>query len=200
MNEADPRGFLDETRTALVEAAFKLIGRDGFAATTAADIAEEAGFTERTFFRYFHTKEDVVFSPMESQFDDYLPYIGKHVSADGLTVDSLINAISEANDHDPSRRTVVLRSMGLAMENPELERGLAYHLQWVTDRIAETAADALGRDRPEVAVQVVVAVAVTIMATAVSHWLDSDRRTPIREVIADIRRTAEAGITGTGMV
>ncbi|MBW3672184.1 MAG: NTP transferase domain-containing protein [Acidobacteria bacterium] len=68
-----------------------------------------------------------------------------------------------------------------------------------TDRIAEASADALGRDRPDLSVQVVVAVAVAIMATAVSHWVDSDRRAPIRDMIADARRAAEDGLTGTGL-
>lgn len=197
MDGTHPRGFLEETRTALVEAAFELIGREGFAATTAAAIGEEAGFTERTFFRYFPAKEDVVFSPMEARFEDHVPHIRQRVAVGGLTVDSLIDAILDAYDHDPSRRAVVLRGMALAMENPELERRLAYHLQWASDRIARTVADILGQDRPDLSVRVTVAVAVAVMATAVSQWLESGRRTPIRDVIADARRAAEGGLSGT---
>lgn len=195
MSSKNPRGFLEETRRALVEAAFELIERDGFAETTAAAIAGKAGFTERTFFRYFPLKEDVVFSPIESQFDDYLPYVRAHVSAEGLTVDSVIGAIFEANAHSPSRGAVVVRGMVLAKNNPELERRLAFHLQWATDRIVEAVAEILGQDRPELSVRVTVAVAVAIMATATDHWMDSDRQTPIRDLVADARRAAGEGLS-----
>lgn len=194
MRRNDPRGFLEETRTALVEAGFELIERDGFAETTAAAIAGKAGFTERTFFRYFPVKEDVVFSPIESQFDDFLPYVRAHVLAEGLTVDSLIGAILDANAQNPSRGAVVVRGMLLAKDNPELARRLAFHLQWAADRIVEVVAEILGQDRPELSVRVTVAVAVAIMATATDHWMDSDRQTPIRDLVAGARRAAAEGL------
>ena len=49
------------TREALTDAALTLFARDGFDATTADRIAERAGVSPRTFFRYFPTKESVVF-------------------------------------------------------------------------------------------------------------------------------------------
>jgi AcrR family transcriptional regulator len=42
-------------------AALKLFQQRGYEATTAADIAAEAGVTERTFFRYFPDKREVMF-------------------------------------------------------------------------------------------------------------------------------------------
>lgn len=47
-------------RLALQESADRLFAARGFAATTVRDIAEEAGVTERTFFRYFTGKEDLI--------------------------------------------------------------------------------------------------------------------------------------------
>ena len=49
------------TREALIDAALELFARDGFDATHADRIAERAGVSPRTFFRYFPTKESVVF-------------------------------------------------------------------------------------------------------------------------------------------
>jgi AcrR family transcriptional regulator len=49
------------TREALTDAAFTLFSRDGFDATTTDRIAQRAGVSPRTFFRYFPTKESVVF-------------------------------------------------------------------------------------------------------------------------------------------
>ncbi|WP_375493497.1 TetR family transcriptional regulator [uncultured Jatrophihabitans sp.] len=48
------------TRTALQEAADRLFAERGVPATTVRDIADAAGVTERTFFRYFRSKEDLM--------------------------------------------------------------------------------------------------------------------------------------------
>jgi AcrR family transcriptional regulator len=50
----------DRTRQRLLDVANRLFQLHGYAATTAAAIAQEAGVTERTFFRYFPTKADVL--------------------------------------------------------------------------------------------------------------------------------------------
>jgi AcrR family transcriptional regulator len=49
-----------ETRRRLIEAGDRMIGERGYAETTAADIAAAAGVTERTFFRHFASKGEVV--------------------------------------------------------------------------------------------------------------------------------------------
>lgn len=51
----------DRTREDIQTAAFMLFGESGFEGTTVAAISARAGVAIRTFFRYFPTKEDVVF-------------------------------------------------------------------------------------------------------------------------------------------
>jgi AcrR family transcriptional regulator len=48
------------TRRALHGAALRMFAEHGFEQTTVRDIAAAAGVTERTFFRYFAAKEDLV--------------------------------------------------------------------------------------------------------------------------------------------
>jgi AcrR family transcriptional regulator len=48
------------TRQALQEASERLFAERGFVATTVREIADAAGVTERTFFRYFNGKEELV--------------------------------------------------------------------------------------------------------------------------------------------
>src|SRR6266849_7843300 len=52
--EPDARGRLEQ-------AALALYGERGFDQTTVAEIAKRAGLTERTFFRYFADKREVLF-------------------------------------------------------------------------------------------------------------------------------------------
>ena len=53
--EPDARGRLEK-------AAMELFVERGYVRTTVAEIAERAGLTERTFFRYFTVKREVLFS------------------------------------------------------------------------------------------------------------------------------------------
>src|ERR1700677_1122811 len=54
-----------DARARLQEAALVLYGERGYEATTVAEIAERAGLTKRTFFRYFSDKREVLFSGSE---------------------------------------------------------------------------------------------------------------------------------------
>ncbi|MER7720047.1 TetR family transcriptional regulator [Streptomyces flaveolus] len=62
-------GLRERTRRAvraeLAEVAIGLFVRQGFDDTTVEDIARAAGMTKRSFFRYFPTKEDVVFDGVD---------------------------------------------------------------------------------------------------------------------------------------
>ena len=57
------------TRQALRQAALTRFAKDGFDAVSVADIAADAGVTERTFYRHFKTKEGVLFEDYETRLE-----------------------------------------------------------------------------------------------------------------------------------
>ncbi len=59
-----------DTREAIRGAAVDLFCRDGFEATTMDAVAEAADVSVRTVFRYFPTKEDLVFADVEADLAD----------------------------------------------------------------------------------------------------------------------------------
>jgi AcrR family transcriptional regulator len=56
-----------ERRDALVTAAYELFRERGFVGTTMDDVADRAGLSRRTAFRYFATKDELVFPQREER-------------------------------------------------------------------------------------------------------------------------------------
>ena len=92
------------TREALHEAALRLFAERGYRATTVADIADAANVSERTFFRYFRSKEDVALQDL------------------GRLLPRLEQAIRERPSSEPPLRALLNAFLGLAesAEAPQL--------------------------------------------------------------------------------
>jgi AcrR family transcriptional regulator len=79
------------TRAALLRAAEQLFADQGFHATTVHAIAEAAGVTERTFFRYFASKADLV----AGDLNDWLAVFERALGETAAGLPALV-AIEEA--------------------------------------------------------------------------------------------------------
>jgi AcrR family transcriptional regulator len=67
------------TRVALATAAARLFRERGYEATTVEDIASAAGSSPSTFFRYFGTKEDVLFLDVREIMDDFREFLSRPI-------------------------------------------------------------------------------------------------------------------------
>jgi AcrR family transcriptional regulator len=68
-----------QTRVALAEAAVRLFRDRGYEATTVDDIARAAHSSSSTFFRYFRTKEDVLFLNIREIQDYFRDFLGQPI-------------------------------------------------------------------------------------------------------------------------
>ncbi|MEV0266803.1 TetR family transcriptional regulator [Streptomyces sp. NPDC050617] len=107
-------------RGRLEQAALDLFGERGFEHTTAAQIAERAGLTERTFFRHYADKREVLFGQahaLEQAFVDAFTDIPDTVApADAMA--SALETVA-ARYFDPHRERVRKRH-AVIMANTEL--------------------------------------------------------------------------------
>ncbi|HZL20941.1 MAG TPA: TetR family transcriptional regulator [Polyangia bacterium] len=104
----------------LAEAAMQLYRERGFDRTTVADIAAHAGLTERTFFRYFADKREVLFSG-SGMLQDFL--VAQVASAPTSTppIDVVANALAETGAFFEPRRDFARQRHALILAHAELQ-------------------------------------------------------------------------------
>ncbi|MEU8588981.1 TetR family transcriptional regulator [Streptomyces sp. NPDC048664] len=81
-DKADAPAMKPPMRDALVSAAFQLFVERGYEQTTVDDIVALAGVGRRSFFRYFPSKEDVVFPDHERCLADLTAFLAASDGAD----------------------------------------------------------------------------------------------------------------------
>jgi AcrR family transcriptional regulator len=79
----------------LVQAAMELYQEGGFDSTTVAQIAQRAGLTERTFFRYFADKREVLFSGSAALQEQLVDGV-RDTPAEASAMDAVVAALDRA--------------------------------------------------------------------------------------------------------
>src|SRR5690349_11014182 len=74
---------------AILEAAERVFGRDGFEAAKMADIAREAGVAAGTLYNYFDSKVQIFESLMRFRGEEWLAHTGQVLAEPCTTVEQL---------------------------------------------------------------------------------------------------------------
>jgi AcrR family transcriptional regulator len=174
------------TREALSAAALELFATQGFDATTIEDIADRCEVSPRTFFRYFPSKEAVLFADGEDRRSALIAALAAQ-PADVGPLDALRAAMLDlARTYRDDRQVLVVRSQVL-QDSVQLRAYKAEHQRgWeeaVSDELARRAR-AVRRPLSRFELRLLSGVAVAALRAAVDTWLD-DRRAPSLEVLVD---------------
>ena len=108
-----------DSRGRLVEAALELFGDKGYESTTVAEIAARAGLTERTFFRYFSDKREVLFWGAAALQDllvstvVHAPESATPMDAVGAALEAAGAVLEERSDFSRRRHAVIAASVEL---------------------------------------------------------------------------------------
>jgi AcrR family transcriptional regulator len=174
-------------RERLQKAALELYGERGFEQTTVAEIAKRAGLTERTFFRYFADKPEVLFYGSQALQDGIVTRVaGAPDSAPPLeAVVAALEATAEffqgVRDYSVRRQAVIEANAGLR------ERELIKMA-----KLASAIAVAL-RDRgvSEPAATLAAEAGIAAFKTAFQRWVNEPDQQSfaalIRQSIDDLR-------------
>lgn len=180
----------------IARVALELCARDGFAATNVEAIAAAAGCSPRTFYRYFETKEDVMFHDLPSAIE-HLGEVLDGQLADGVpewtaVSEAVIEFISRF-DVDLDHRRLPSQRMQLWLTEPALR---ARYLGYV-NRAEETVVDCLCRhrettpDRDDVALLIAVAAIGATRVSMLTHTPSRQRQSVAKHLRASLEIVGE---------
>lgn len=184
------------TRAALRAAALRLFRARGFDRTTVDEIAVEAGVSRTTFFRYYPTKEAVVFDRSREIGEVFRRWIAERPSDENpleAFEGALLALAREARDTDLTRESLEMEE--LLERNPALRKRQAEHREEQIALVAEALAD---RDGGTVDVEhrLAASLGVVVADSVREQWHESRGRADVeallRQHFAAIRALAGA--------
>jgi AcrR family transcriptional regulator len=165
----------------LQQAAFALYAERGYENTTVSEIAERAGLTKRTFFRYFADKREVLFwgsRALEELFVtevEAAPEPASPLEAVAAALDAVAESFEERREHAARRRQIIAAT-------PELQERELIKLA----SLARAVADALRRRGVGDPAAILTAeAAITVFRVAFDRWVDEANRRPFRRLMRE---------------
>jgi AcrR family transcriptional regulator len=199
-----PAGALKEPDVSerVVAAAFELFAADGYEATTVEAITQRAGVARRTFFRYFRSKDDVIFPDHEellgraldrlAELDDRPP-VAAVCAATALVFEHYVGTPDRSLERYRLTRAVP------ALRAREIASVHSYHrafTRYLTERFAgadraEAALWAEAALRAEVAAGAVIAAHNQVLREWLRHGGDERGRDALEAAFGYVCRTFE---------
>ncbi|MFI6519868.1 TetR family transcriptional regulator [Spirillospora sp. NPDC050679] len=172
-----------DARGRLEKAAMELYNDKGFDATTVAEIAARAEVTERTFYRHFADKREVLFQP--NALADVLAHAT--AAADALApLEVITHALTEAAPVFEERAELVRQRQAVIAANPELQERELTKLASLVSTLGRALRER-GLDSATAALAAEIGIAA--FKVAFERWIDD----PDQHALAQhIRETLDA--------
>jgi AcrR family transcriptional regulator len=157
-------------RAAIQEAALRLFERQGYEATTVAQIAREAGVSHMTFFRCFPSKEDVV---LRDEYDPMLEELVREQPDTLPAVERIHRAtlVGLGRVYEHGREALFARA-DLLLSVPALRSRVGENLASASTAF-ERGLTPPGTEDPGLEAKAVAAACSAALSEAVVAWVDS---------------------------
>jgi AcrR family transcriptional regulator len=169
------------SRGRLEQAAAELFAERGFDETTVADIAARAGLTERTFFRHFTDKREVLFSGQDV-FTDAVVTAVAAAPGPATPVDAVSAGLDAAASLLQGRAELAPQRQVIIDAHPELQERELIKMARLGTAIAATLRER-GVAEPEATLAADTGIAVLRIAFA--RWLADGVARPLPEVMRE---------------
>lgn len=170
-----------DSRGRLAQAALVLYAEQGFDQTTVAEIAERAGLTERTFFRHFTDKKEVLFGGAQGLHDLLVTSV-LEAPASATSLEAVTLALDAAgNLFNPNRAYSVQRQRIIAGSAELQERELIKLAS-----LAAALADALRqRGVTDPTAGLIGEVAIAIFKISFERWVSATASPDLTQLMRD---------------
>jgi len=155
-------------RERLQAAALEMFATRGFEQTTAAEIAQSVGLTERTFFRHFSDKREVLFYGQDQFLEAFIGGVDA-APPDAAPLEIIAFALHAATSFFPDERRPYSRMrQSVIDQNPPLQERELHKLA----SLASAVADALrARGIGEPAATLAAQSGATVFGIAFAQWI-----------------------------
>jgi AcrR family transcriptional regulator len=165
----------------MISAALELFHERGFDQTTAGDIAEKAGVTERTFFRHFTDKREVLFDgahTMERTVHDETAAAPPALSP----LDAALAGMTAAGALLADRHPFSVRRARIIAANPSLQERELLKLAAMTEATTKALHE---RGVPEPVASLAAHSAVTVFQVAFARWVAEEEPPSFGDCVAE---------------
>ncbi|GCB44135.1 mycofactocin system transcriptional regulator [Streptomyces sp. NL15-2K] len=149
---------------------FELFARQGFDSTTVDDIATAAGIARRTFFRYFASKNDLVWGDFEGQLVRLRALLAASDPAVPM-MDAVRSAVVEFNRFDPVDVPWHRQRMELILRVPTLQADATLRYASWRAIVTDFAAARTGLSPSDLLPGLVGHSVLAAAITAYEYWL-----------------------------
>ncbi|HEV7183496.1 MAG TPA: TetR family transcriptional regulator [Leifsonia sp.] len=170
-----------DARGRMISAALELYTENGFDQTTAADIAERAGVTERTFFRHFADKREVLFDGSAILQQEVVDTVAAAPES-ATPLDVVGAAMERAGSLLQSRREFARRRAAALAANPSLQERELLKMSTLGAAIAAALRE---RGTPPLAASVAADAGITIFRIGFETWIDDTSADDLAQCIRD---------------
>jgi AcrR family transcriptional regulator len=170
-----------DSRGRLEVAALELYLEQGFDNTTVAEIAERAGLTERTFFRHFADKREVLF-PGGASFQNLITDGAANAPIDFGPLDAAFAGLQAVSGFLQERRPFSQKRQRVISENAELQERELIKLQALSMALADTLRSR-GVGDPTAAL--VAEVAVALFKSSFEAWVNPQNSRDLSHVLKE---------------
>jgi AcrR family transcriptional regulator len=168
-----------DSRGRLKQAALALYGERGFESTTVAEIAARAGVTERTFFRHFADKREVLFGE-SAALQDLLVQTVAGAPDSATPMDAVAAALEAAGAMFEPRHDLARQRQLVIMANVELRERELIKLASVAAAIAD-ALRARGASEPTATLAAEAGIAV--FRVAFEAWVSDENTQDLSRLV-----------------
>ena len=161
-------------------AAIELFREIGYDRTTVAAIAQRAGLTPRTFFRYFTDKREVLFNGSERLQQQMVEALAQ-APAEASPVDAIAAALAKAGEFfDEERRPLARVRMSVIAANPELYERELIKMATLSAALAQ-ALRARGVGDPDASL--VAEAGIAVFRIAFAQWVGESETRGYVEIV-----------------